>query len=83
MNAPKHPQQKQDDPLRHTATANEDGQGPGDERHGAVAPQVRRDGDGTLPDGGLDRDSGAGASAGHDRGGKQASRNAQRSGRRG
>jgi hypothetical protein len=68
------------DARDHTATANEDGQGPGDERHGAVSPQVRSDSDGTLPDSGFDRDAGAGASAGHDRGGAEASRNAQRSG---
>jgi hypothetical protein len=46
---------------------------------GLVSPEVRSDYDGPLRGTGLasDRDSGAGASAGHDTGGEQASRNAQ------
>ena len=58
--------------------ASTDGRGPGDERRGAAAPTVRSDSEGAVPDTGMDRDAGAGAAAGHDRGGTQASRNAQR-----
>jgi len=58
--------------------ASTDGSGPGDRRSGATSPHVRSDSDGAVPDTGMDRDAGAGAAAGHDRGGKQASRNAQR-----
>lgn len=46
---------------------------------GLVSPEVRSDADGPLRGTGLaaDRDSGAGASAGHDTGGEEASRHAQ------
>ncbi len=54
-----------------------DGSGPGDERGGATGAE-RSDSDGTLPDTGMDRDAGAGAAGGRDRGGQQASRGAQR-----
>lgn len=42
-----------------------------------VSPEVRSDSGGPLPMTGMDRDSGAGASAGHDAGGREASWGAQ------
>ena len=42
-----------------------------------VSPLVRSDSGGPLPAEGLDRDSGAGAAAGHDTGGREASRGAR------
>ncbi|MFL6664857.1 MAG: hypothetical protein ACJ8G7_22005 [Rhizobacter sp.] len=50
-------------------TASDSGSGASDTKRGLVAPDVHGDHDGTLPDTGLDRDSGAGAAGGHDAGG--------------
>jgi len=67
-------------PTPSGATASDPkGHGSGDERHGAMSPEVRSDSDGPVRDTGMDRDSGAGAAGGRDTGGSEASRNAQRS----
>ena len=49
-----------------------------DTKRGHVAPEVHGDHDGAF-EGGMDRDSGAGATAGHDRGGAPAARDADTS----
>lgn len=60
-------------------TLSEGASGADDRKQGIVSPEVRSDNDGTLPDRGMDRDSGAGAAGGRDTGGTEASRNAQTS----
>jgi hypothetical protein len=50
----------------------------GHTKRGLVSPQAHGDHDGAI-EGGLDRDSGAGAAAGHDRGGAPDARDADTS----